>query len=204
MLALLDSAAVTLAVVFGIPLAIGVVIALGVSRRIPIGVVALASVVTAGVVGVSVWAVLRPPAPQATGSLGPVPPRPSPTATSSPLPSPSATPASSPTPAATCEPSGAALQETAKGIAFEKICLAAPAGRTFTIAFTNADAGIMHDIHIFSANPTQDPNAQSLFIGEIITGPQTVTYQVGALPAGTYFFHCDVHPLQMQGTFVAG
>jgi plastocyanin len=62
----------------------------------------------------------------------------------------------------------------------------------------------MHDIHIFSANPTQDPNAQSLFIGEIITGPQTVTYQVGALPAGTYFFHCDVHPLQMQGTFVAG
>ena len=33
----------------------------------------------------------------------------------------------------------------------------------------------------------------------IRTGPETATYQVGALASGSYFFHCDVHPT-MTGT----
>jgi plastocyanin len=113
--------------------------------------------------------------------------------------SPSAGPPSAP---ASCAPNGTQLQLSAKGIAYDTNCLAAPANQAFTIAFSNQDAGIQHDVHIESADPQQDPSAKSLFIGDLVTGPSTTTYQVPALAAGTYFFHCDVHPLQMRGTFV--
>jgi len=107
-------------------------------------------------------------------------------------------------PAASCSPSGTQLQITAQNITFDKSCLAAPADTAFTIAFDNKDAGTPHNIHIFAADPTKDPAAKSLFSGDLVTGPDTATYQVDALPAGTYFFHCDVHPTQMTGTFVSG
>ena len=54
----------------------------------------------------------------------------------------------------------------------------------------------------FTADPVSDPAARSLFQGQIVIGPTTLTYHVGALAAGTYYFHCDVHPTAMQGTFV--
>jgi hypothetical protein len=44
--------------------------------------------------------------------------------------------------------------------------------------------------------------AKSLFTGALVMGPKTITYQVPALPSGTYYFRCDVHPTQMFGTFV--
>ena len=111
---------------------------------------------------------------------------------------------STPSPSAECSPKGTDLHLTASGVAFDTDCLAAPAGKAFTIAFENKDVGIPHNVHIFSANPAEDPNAQSLFTGDLVTGPDTATYEVSALPPGTYFFHCDVHPVQMFGTFVSG
>ena len=45
-------------------------------------------------------------------------------------------------------------------------------------------------------------DAASFFTGQIVTGPTTVTYHVDALAAGTFFFHCDIHPTLMFGTFV--
>ncbi len=42
---------------------------------------------------------------------------------------------------------------------------------------------------------------QPRFTGEIVNGPEVVTYRVNALQAGTFDFRCDVHP-QMRGTFV--
>ena len=36
--------------------------------------------------------------------------------------------------------------------------------------------------------------ADVLFRGDLITGPATVDYDLPPLPAGTYYFHCDVHP----------
>ena len=42
----------------------------------------------------------------------------------------------------------------------------------------------------------------ALFKGKIISGPEKITYNVNALPPGTYYFHCDVHPNHMNGTFV--
>jgi hypothetical protein len=41
-----------------------------------------------------------------------------------------------------------------------------------------------------------------LFVGEVFSGPDVVTYEVPALDAGTYFFRCDVHPTTMTGTFL--
>ncbi len=41
-----------------------------------------------------------------------------------------------------------------------------------------------------------------MFIGEIVTGPTEITYDVPPLPAGAYGFICSVHP-NMTGTLNA-
>lgn len=182
---LLDSAPVVLAIVLGIPAAIGVVVGLGLRRRTPALVLLAGSVVAAGVAVLAVWAVFQEPSVS------------------------TARPPGTPRPAGrpldfSCAPSGAQLEETARGIAFARTCLAAPAGQPFTIEFDNQDQGTPHNIHIYSADPISDRNARSLFAGDLVTGPRTLTYRVSALPAGRYFFHCDVHPSQMFGGLVVG
>ncbi len=97
-----------------------------------------------------------------------------------------------------CSPAGTELQIAAANIAFDTRCLAAPSGQPFTIAFENRDAGIPHNVAIARDEEFQDP----VFVGEIFSGPDIRIYDVGALPAGTYFFRCDVHAIQMSGTFV--
>jgi plastocyanin len=104
---------------------------------------------------------------------------------SSSLPAPSV-PASSAQPVAT-------LHISAQNLAFDTNQLQAPAGQTFVIDFDNNDAAIPHNIEITAANGT------SVFKGQIITGPATISYQIPALAAGTYMFECDVHPF-MNGT----
>ena len=61
----------------------------------------------------------------------------------------------------------------AKGIAFDPRCLAAPAGASFTIDFDNEDPATAHNVHVFSANPAANPGARSLFMGDLVTGPNT-------------------------------
>jgi plastocyanin len=100
--------------------------------------------------------------------------------------------------ASTCSPSGTSLTISAKNIKFSKSCLAAPAGKAFTITFDNMDSGVPHNIDIF----TNKSATKSLFKGATITGSKTTTYKVPALKAGTYYFRCDIHPTQMFGTFV--
>jgi len=89
---------------------------------------------------------------------------------------------------------------TAKGIAFDKTTLSVPAGKPFAIAFDNQDAGIQHDVQIFD---NESFTGTPLLNGEIVTGPAKVTYEAPALDPGTYYFHCSVHPTQMQGTIEA-
>jgi plastocyanin len=36
----------------------------------------------------------------------------------------------------------------------------------------------------------------------VFPGPQTTTYRLPALKAGSYFFHCDAHATAMQGKLV--
>lgn len=82
----------------------------------------------------------------------------------------------------------------AKGIAFNATELRLPAGQETTITFDNQDAGIPHDVAIYTQQ-----GGESLFKGEIITGPAKAEYAVPALEAGSYWFQCDVHPT-MNGT----
>jgi plastocyanin len=94
----------------------------------------------------------------------------------------------------------ATISLTAKGIAFDKTKLSVPAGKPFAIAFDNQDAGIQHDVQIFD---NEGFTGTPLLNGEIVTGPAKVTYEAPPLDPGTYYFHCSVHPAQMQGTIEA-
>ena len=87
------------------------------------------------------------------------------------------------------------LQLTASGIAYDKTELAASANTPFQIDFTNDDAGIPHNVSIHAGSAT----GTEVFKGEIFTGTGARTYDVPALPAGTYTFVCSVHP-NMVGT----
>ncbi len=97
---------------------------------------------------------------------------------------------------ASCAPSGNQLTISASDLSFNKGCLATPADQPFTIALDNKE-GLPHNLAI--DNPQ---GGDPVFKGEIFTGPKTQTYNVKALPAGTYHFNCTVHPSQMQGTLL--
>jgi plastocyanin len=104
-----------------------------------------------------------------------------------------------------CSPSGPALKVSALNTMFNVSCLAAPAGRAFTIDFSNQEAapsGPPHNVSIYTADPATDSNAKSLYQGKLIDPGQSIVYSVPALAAGTYYFNCVVHPTQMSGTFV--
>jgi plastocyanin len=113
-----------------------------------------------------------------------------------------ATPAPSGAPtAAPSDGSGgtsASLTITASGIAFDTDSLEVPADTPFQIVFANNDAGIPHNVAIHEGSPT----GPAVWTGEIFNGVETRTYDVPALPAGTYGFVCTVHP-NMTGTLTA-
>ena len=75
--------------------------------------------------------------------------------------------------------------------------IAAPAGESFRIVFTNNDTSIPHNVSI------RDGGGASRFDGKIFVGVATVTYPVPALASGTYQLACIVHPA-MTGTLTAG
>ena len=135
------------------------------------------------------WTVAPPPSatpvPSASGDVSPAPSD----GTASEAPS-SDAPSSE-------APSGTVLQIAALNIAFDKAELSAPADQPFQIEFANNDAGIPHNVEI------KDAGGTSVFTGEIFNGVETRTYDVPALPAGTYTFICTVHP-NMTGTLTVG
>jgi plastocyanin len=109
----------------------------------------------------------------------------------------SAAPSGSPagSPAGSGGAAGTVIQLAAANIAYDQTELTAPANTPFQIAFTNNDAGIPHNVSIHQGSPT----GTEVFKGAIFTGVVTQTYDVPALPAGTYSFVCSVHP-NMVGT----
>ena len=94
-------------------------------------------------------------------------------------------------------PAGATVHLSAQNIQFDTAQLSAPAGQPWALTFANNDAGVPHNVEI------RDATGASVFKGQIVTGPTTVTYQVPALSAGSYTFLCDVHPT-MTGTLTVG
>ncbi len=94
---------------------------------------------------------------------------------------------------------GAAVTVTAQGLQFDTDRIALPAGAPSTIHFENNDAGIQHNIAIF----TDSSLGTTLFRGDIVTGPAAIDYGIPPLDPGTYYFQCDVHPT-MNGSVAVG
>jgi cytochrome c oxidase subunit 2 len=96
-------------------------------------------------------------------------------------------------------PSGqAALEVTAKDIAFDTHELQVPADAPFSISFKNEDpATVTHDIDI-----RQAAGSPTLQDEQPIPGGQSTQYSFEPLAAGTYQFFCSVHPgvPGMEGT----
>lgn len=120
-----------------------------------------------------------------------------PSASASSAASPSASSSVAPSGSATASPSGGGAEDQVKlaaaNTAFDKSEIEAKAGQPFQIVFTNNDNGIPHNVQI------KAPDGSEPFKGSLLTGPGTVTYDVPALTAGSYTFHCIVHP-NMTGT----
>ena len=88
----------------------------------------------------------------------------------------------------------------AKGTAFNTKELHFPADTKVSLRFTNDDVSVQHNVAIF----TDESQGTLLFRGGVITGPASIPYAVPPLKPGHYYFHCDVHPQQMNGTLDVG
>lgn len=121
-----------------------------------------------------------------------IPPKTTPPATT--------TPTTTPTPTAAPTPGGSVtVNLTAKNISFDLSTISVPRGAQVTIVFNNQDTSAPHNVAVY----TDSSAAKSIFVGQIVTGPKTVTYTFTApTTPGSYFFRCDVHPTIMTGTFI--
>lgn len=98
-----------------------------------------------------------------------------------------------PSPTAT-EPAAQRLEITAEEFAFSTDTLEAVAGRPIVIVFTNNDQ-VRHNVKLFSS----EARDEVVFFGDLLEGPATVEYEVGALEPGTYRFECHPHADLMNG-----
>jgi len=99
-----------------------------------------------------------------------------------------------------CTPTGSSITLTAQHIQWDKTCIAAVAGQPIKITIINKDAGIAHNFAIWVNSSLK----KRLFQTGNMSGPATKTYTAPALPAGKYYFQCDVHGPAMSGTLISG
>ncbi len=85
-----------------------------------------------------------------------------------------------------------ALKIVASGQQYTTTEVTAPAGKGFQLVFESQTSD-PHNVAISLGG------AEPVFRSDVFNGPGTRTYQLSALPAGTYGFKCDVHPA-MTGT----
>jgi plastocyanin len=95
------------------------------------------------------------------------------------------------------EDKGEQVKIKAKNFAFDLTTITVPAGSRVVVEFENEDQAA-HNVAFY----TSPSLSATIYKGEIITGPRTITYTFTA-PAtpGTYYFRCDVHPI-MDGQFI--
>ncbi len=81
---------------------------------------------------------------------------------------------------------------------FNKAALSATAGTEFEITFKNADQ-VPHNLHFYDAKggKTLADGAE----GKIIQKGQSESLKFTVAAAGNYYFQCDLHPDQMNGSF---
>ncbi len=92
---------------------------------------------------------------------------------------------------------GGGVTVVAANLAFDTDTIELPADAPATITLDNQEPDVPHNIAIY----TDESLGESLFTGELVTGPASVVYDVPPLPEGESYFQCDVHP-DMFGTVV--
>jgi plastocyanin len=91
-------------------------------------------------------------------------------------------------------PSGPTTAVAAEGLAFDVETIVLEAKKPASIEFENLDTA-PHNIAIYQ----DESAADTIFQGEQISGPDSITYEFDAPKAGEYYFQCDVHP-DMNGS----
>lgn len=86
---------------------------------------------------------------------------------------------------------------TAHNIQWDKSCIAVEAGKPIKVTIVNKDAGVAHNFAVWQSSKLK----KRFFVTPDVTGVATKTFTLPALPAGTYYFQCDVHGPAMSGTF---
>lgn len=94
------------------------------------------------------------------------------------------------------QPTGIVVRIASVNSQFEPKTLTVTAGQPFSISFRNADAGVLHNVSVY----TNAAASEDILKGTVFAGPGTNVYNVRPLDAGSYFFRCDVHPSTMTGT----
>ncbi len=92
---------------------------------------------------------------------------------------------------------GAADTISAAGVQFSTDSLTLTAGEDTALEFKNDDS-VEHNFAIY----TNESADKDLFVGEIIGGGSSTTYDIPPLDKGEYFFRCDLHPTAMTGTVI--
>lgn len=89
----------------------------------------------------------------------------------------------------------AGIELTAKDVAFDTSELTLPSGRV-DVKFVNDDE-TAHNFALYT-----EEGGEEVFKGALFTGPGEISYEFEAPAPGTYWFQCDVHPADMNGTAV--
>ena len=91
----------------------------------------------------------------------------------------------------------AGLNIAATNLQFSSDEITLPASEEAQLVFANEDASsIQHTVAIY-----EEEGGADLFVGDVIPGGQSITYDVPALDKGEFYFQCDVHP-GMNGTVI--
>ncbi|HEX2056903.1 MAG TPA: cupredoxin domain-containing protein [Actinomycetota bacterium] len=94
-------------------------------------------------------------------------------------------------------PAGPTTAIAAEGNAFDLETIVLEAKKQTSLEFDNQDSGIDHNLAIYESEPASEDNV--IFDGEVLTGPDAITYEFKAPRKGEYYFQCDIHP-DMNGT----
>lgn len=108
----------------------------------------------------------------------------------------SAAPGTDPDPGRTAAVSGGVVEVSSDNLAFDVDVIEAPAGEDFTIRLTNLE-NIPHNLSVYT-----ERGGTLIALGAVITQDQTDEIEIPALEAGEYFFVCDLHVSEMNGTLV--